>query len=258
MATARARAKSILAKLRGALAPHRALIDELAEILTQCPDDSFATPGGNRAQDIYTKFLGNVRALNIGRTVVHIVRPELSANTAAVYSRARRKANMGKQLNSAERQRLDVARDRRVARTEAGERRTMHEKTMQEVDTPFFKRTRWGWRIVIPGRFPGGPWSARDEVEVVTRTGRAQWVTLIEMVHTSKNDADRFTWWKFCEGRQSKVTLHVDSTKPAPIVEAEDKSEPSFVDVDDDQPVTGVGAALLNARRKRDALRKEG
>lgn len=178
---------------------------------------------------------------------------ERSARTKdkSLYARARKKRAAGKSLTYAERQRLDAARDRRVAKEDATWKKD-HARSMGELPGPRFRMTRRGWRVVIPNDHPGGPWSARDELEIVTAGGVAVWVTLVRLAFTG-GDARRSEWWIFVKGRQSNVARHVEAPASAPPPPPEQKQSISLLEDDDDERVSSVaGAAYLNARRKRE------
>jgi hypothetical protein len=146
---------------------------------------------------------------------------------------------------------LALARDRRVAREEATARLD-HARTLSDEHVgPRFAKTRRGWQVVIPNDHEGGPWETGSELEVVTRTGRVVWVTLVRLSFCG-GDARRSEWWLFVEGRQSTVTLHEVGERPAHTPPPEDKSESFLLDDDDmDRVSTGAGAAYLMARRKK-------
>jgi hypothetical protein len=168
-----------------------------------------------------------------------------------VLERAKKKAARGAELTREERYRLDEAAARRRAREDAGWKRDQamdRRRELNELPGPCFRATRFGWRVSIPDDWEGGPWSARDEIEILTDTGKCVWVTLIEMVFAKGGR----TWWKFLRGRQSLVTKH--EAPPSTEIErpAELKSAPNFLDdEDEDRVTTGAGAAYLAAARKK-------
>lgn len=110
--------------------------------------------------------------------------------------------------------------------------------------------TRYGWRVVIPNDHEGGPWETGDELEVVTRSGDVQWVTLLRLAFTG-SDKRRSQWWVFVSGKQSSVALHEMEARPPDIAPPEDKSADWLLDEDDEERVTtGAGAAYLGARKR--------
>ena len=168
----------------------------------------------------------------------------------SLYARAKKKRDAGKTLSYAERQRLDLARERRVHREETTA--LLDWKREQNVKAGLrFAHTKFGWAVVIPNDVPGGPWSSRDEIEVPKRSGEPQWVTLVSLKFTG-GDERRSQWWSFIAGRQSQVTKYI----PPPVVDPrgspDDKAAACLLDEEDEDRVsTGAGAAYLAARRKR-------
>jgi len=174
-----------------------------------------------------------------------------------LYINARKKRARGEPLTYAERQRLDQARDIRVARKEATERKDRARELAASDIGPCFRKTRFGWRVVVPNDFPGGPWSARDAIEIVRLSGGPQWVTLIELKFTG-GDHRRSEWWTFVKGRQSQVMEHKAVPFSAPELPPLRVTGGNCVlDEDDDDEgegcLTTAGRAYLVAARMKGA-----
>ena len=168
---------------------------------------------------------------------------------AKLYAAARLKKAAGKPLSYAERQRLDEARDFRVAREEASVRRD--EAYELRGTGPRFLATQYGWRVLIPENTPGGPWVTRSEIEIVAPSGRRMWVTLIKMYATGGGE-ERCGWWSYLLGRQSLVEQHVPPPVQPLKAPPDIVSGPYALDEEDSERVTtAAGAAYLALKKKK-------
>jgi hypothetical protein len=175
----------------------------------------------------------------------------LRAKDAVLYARAKRKQAAGKELSYTERQRLDLARDRRIARQEASEKKDYARSLNNDFPGPMFRRTRFGWRAVIPNDHPGSPYSTHDELEVVTSTGKPVWVTLVRLWFTG-GDVRRSDWWSFAHGRRSQITQHIPAPLQQDATPQISKALESPLDEEDEERVsTAAGAAYLAAKKRR-------
>jgi hypothetical protein len=169
----------------------------------------------------------------------------------ALYARAKNKQKKGQELSLTERQRLDRAHNFRVAREEAVVKRAHYKKISDSQKGPRFVVTRHGQAVVIPNDHPGGPWSSKDELEIVTQTGKALWVTLVRLRFVG-SDPRRSEWWSYNIGRQSKVVLHVAPPLAHTAPPVENKQAELLLDEGDLERVsTGAGAAYLAIRKKK-------
>jgi hypothetical protein len=169
----------------------------------------------------------------------------------AAYSRGRAKLKRGAQLTYTERQVLADASERRRKREEASALKDQRFALRGTFTSPYFSKTKYGWRVVVPSGYMDHEWSTHDEIEVVTSVGTAVWVTLVRLAFQG-GDENRRQWWTFSRGRRSLVAKHEAPAFAPPTVAVEDKSEKSWLDDDDDgRATTGAGAAYLNARRKK-------
>lgn len=171
------------------------------------------------------------------------------AKDRTLYARAYSKKRTGKALSAEELYRLEQARLIREQREEATWKKD-HARSLNEEGRvgPMFRVTRYGWRVTIPRDYPGGPWNSKDEIEVVTTTGKPVWITLVRLYFSGGG----MDWWSYSHGRQSQVVRHIPPPLQANISVPEHKVAPSLLDEDDEDLATTVaGAAYLGARNRR-------